>query len=107
MNFQRLFLIVLFLINSSCFLCQSGFNYKIQLLGVNDNVTAKMATDHLRDLFKTYPTFNDSLDVFEFISTVRIDPGDFSDYITGKGYTVLYFKRDEPIIVNEVKAEDK
>lgn len=68
-----------------------NFSYKIKLQNVNTLPEAKYATDPLRDLFKTYPIFNDSLDMFDFISSEFSNETDLIIYMNSKNYTVIFF----------------
>ena len=67
------------------------FNYKIRLQNVTTLPDAKYATDPMRDLFQTYPTFNDSIDHFEFISSILVNETDFIAYMNTKNYTTTFF----------------
>ncbi len=67
------------------------FNYKIKLDKVTNLPEAKYATDPMRNLFKTYPTFNDSLDTFEFSSIVFVEEPEFASYMQTHNYNVIFF----------------
>lgn len=94
-------IVFILLIFSSLVKAQS-YEYNFTLQGVDNLGSAKIVTDDLRGIFKTYPNFNDSTDSFIFMSEVFINNADFSSIMSSKGYSVLSFKINEAI-----KEEEK
>lgn len=72
---------------------QIQFSYTIGISGVTDFASAKEITDPLREEFKTFPTFNDSTDLFEFNSWVDIDSTELSQKLNQYGYSINYYKK--------------
>ncbi len=91
------------MISSSLLSISQSYNYKIKLDGVADPASAKYATDPIRELFKVYPTFNDSTDFFEFNSNVQVGLFEFGDYISAYGYSMIFFYREELLAKEEEK----
>ncbi|MEO6304328.1 MAG: hypothetical protein ABIP51_14275 [Bacteroidia bacterium] len=75
----------------SCVLSAQTFRYKIKLQNVTNLPEAKYATDPMRSLFETYPTFNDSLAIFDFSSSVFIEESYLINYMQDKNYDVTFF----------------
>lgn len=82
------------------------FTYKIKIQNISNLSEAKMITDHLRNLFKCYPTFNDSLDTFIFTSRENISQSTLNITLSQNGYIIQKydrFIRQEIIIKEEEK----
>ena len=77
------------------------YEYKIQIKDVSDLASAKMITDYLRDIFKAYPTFNDSSDCFEFKSEMNINKQGFEYYMKDESKVVLIFQRKNTEVIKE------
>lgn len=77
------------------------YEYKIQVKDVTNLADAKMITDYLRDIFKTYPSFNDSTDCFEFKSELNINKQGFEYYMKDENKIVLIFERKNLQVIKE------
>lgn len=72
---------------------QSTYRYKFKLNAVTNLAEAKNITDPLRFYFKTYPTFEDATDYFEFNSDVDVTLADLTTLLNGYSYTVTEFHK--------------
>lgn len=80
------------------------FTYKLRLVNVTNIEEAKLVTDHLRNAFKTFPTFIDSTNTFQFNSNVNTTKIELVNYLNQYGYTISFFgkvMREEIIFINE------
>lgn len=84
------------------------YSYKFTIQGVDNLAKAKEIIDPLRNLFKCYPVFNDSLDVFEFGSTINVTQSTIMNLLTQNGYVIKKFSksiRGEEFIKEEEKEK--
>ena len=70
---------------------QATYHYKIKLNAVTNIAEAKNITDPLRYYFKTYPTFEDATDYFEFDSDADVTLADLTALLNGYSYTISEF----------------
>ncbi len=96
---KKFLTLLLIMISLSTF--AQKYEYKIKLEDVTNMGEAKMATDYLRDLFKTYPTFNDSTDCFEFKADLSVNQTNFESIMNDEGYIVLFFEKKGLIGIKE------
>jgi hypothetical protein len=86
---------------------QSSVHYKFKLNAVTNLAEAKLITDPLRSHFKTYPTFVDATDDFEFDSYEDVTQAALSSLLNGYGYSIAEFSKqtniEEPVISTKVK----
>lgn len=67
--------------------------YRFKLQNVNDLASAKQITDPLRDLFKVYPIFVDSLDMFVFTSKINLTKQEVKTMLDKYNYNISYFNK--------------
>ncbi|MCH2234584.1 MAG: hypothetical protein MK078_10050 [Crocinitomicaceae bacterium] len=79
------------------------YNVYIKLAGVTDVHAAKYATDPIRYKYKTFPTFNDSTDQFEFVSIYNFPEEEISLLMSAEGYTLEFY---ECIIIRQEGEEE-
>ena len=72
---------------------ETSYLYKIGLVEVDDAVTAKEATDHLRDIFHVFTAYNDSTNHFEFRAGINISKTNFEEQMNSVFYTVFFFEK--------------
>lgn len=94
---MKRFLFVFILLSSFLF-AQTKYIFKIE--SVENMASAKEITDPLRELFQTYPYFNDSLDSFIFISFEQVDGTQVQQIVP---YQVTYFLKQNYAIIKEEK----
>jgi hypothetical protein len=66
-------------------------SYKFKINNVTTLAEAKDITDPLRDKFKTYPTFKDATDHFEFESEVNMTQSGLISLLALYNYTLTEF----------------
>lgn len=78
---------------------QPSYHYKFKLNAVTNLAEAKMITDPLRQKFKTYPTFLDATDYFEFDADTDVTQVGLSDLLNSFNYALTEF--DKQLNVNQ------
>lgn len=90
--------LLIFAILSSFLFAQTKYTLKFE--GIDNMADAKEITDPLRELFQTYPYFNDSIDTFIFISFEQVDGTDVQQIIPNQ---LTYFLKQSYAIIEEEK----
>ncbi|HLP57078.1 MAG TPA: hypothetical protein VK151_18710 [Fluviicola sp.] len=74
------------------------YRYQFQLKSVTDLAEAKMVTDVLRPVFNTeaapfkvFPTFNDAVDQFDFVSEIAVSKEELEAVLAANGIELLSF----------------
>ncbi len=99
-------LAVLLLSSGLALNAQPSVHYKFKLNAVTNLAEAKMITDPLRNHFKTYPTFVDTTDYFEFNAYVDVTQTALSNLLSNYGYSIAEFnKQTYTETVTTVKEE--
>ena len=70
------------------------YHYKITIQDVDDIVSAKLATTVFRDLFESFPTFDDANDTFDFISLSNVNQSDLEGMLIPEGFILLTFSKE-------------
>jgi len=86
---------------------QPSYHYKFKLSGVSNLGDAKMITDPLRNKFKTYPTFIDMTDYFEFDSQVDLTEVNLSGLLNPLNYTLIEFGKKVNLSQPEINIKEK
>lgn len=73
----------------------STFNYKAKFEGVNTAEKAAEVMKTLKTVFKTNSTFNESSGFIEFSSGMSINQTAFSHLMSGEGYQLESFEKQE------------
>jgi hypothetical protein len=69
-------------------------SYSIALAEVGNAVSAKYATDPIRNIFNVFPAYNDSTNRFEFTAPVNIDSAFFSSALLTWNYHTVLFRKE-------------
>lgn len=88
---KKILTTTLLFLSLSIFSQETGYRFKLQ--NVNDLASAKQITDPLRDLFKVYPIFVDSLDMFVFTSKVNLTKQEVKTMLDKYNYNISYFNK--------------
>jgi hypothetical protein len=78
---------------------ESTFNYKAKFEGVHDATKAAPILTAMKTVFKTAATYNEGTEMVEFTSKMSISKTVFNNMMSGEGFPVESFDRQE------VKAE--
>lgn len=89
---KKLFLAICLLTGLNIF-SQTDFSYKVEVLDVTTLASAKQITDPLRDKFKVFPIFNDSLDIFEINTQANVTKEEIRQILLSHGYTLVSFSK--------------
>ena len=98
---KKIFLFASLAISITVF-SQSEYNYKAKFEGANDATKAAPIIKSLKMVFNTPATFNESSGVVEFKSKMSISQTVFNNMMSGEGYQVESFERQE--IKNETAS---
>jgi hypothetical protein len=98
---KKLALIISLALSGSIFSQNEGslFNYKAKFEGVNDATKATPIINAMKMVFKTNAAFNEASGKVEFASKMSISQTVFNNMMSGEGFQVESFERQE------VKAE--
>lgn len=77
-------------------------SYKIELNGVVSRAHAKGVTDFMRNLFSSYPFYNETTCAFVFNSSVNITEEEFKRKMLEVGYLVVSFNNETFYLKKEV-----
>jgi len=94
-------IITIFCLFFSFLIQAQKFEYKIKIKEINNLPEANSITDYMKDIFKTYPIFNDSTDYFEFKSDMNINKRGFEYYMIDEGKILLFFTRTDLTALKE------
>lgn len=102
---MKISLVILLLSSGLGLNAQPSFHYRFNLNAVTNLAEAKMITDPLRNHFKTYPTFVDATDDFEFDSYTDVSQSALSTLLSAYGYSIASFSKQtntvEPVITTK------
>ena len=84
---------------------ESTFNYKAKFEGATDATKAAPIVAAMKTVFKTAATFNEGTGLVEFTSKMSISKTVFNNMMSGEGFQVESFDRQEvkQEVVQEVK----
>jgi hypothetical protein len=90
---KKILIILMLALAGMAFGQNSCYSYKVKLQGIDNPEKAKRPIEYMRILFKTNPVFNDSVDQFEFTSSIPFAENGFRYMMHDDGYVVLFFDK--------------
>ena len=81
------------------------YHYKITIQDVDDVFSAKLATTVFRDLFESFPTFDDAIDTFDFVSLSNVNQTDLENKLILEGFVLLTFSKEIIDETQEIETE--
>jgi hypothetical protein len=98
---KKIFTALLILMSIGLFAQNPYYSYKVKLQGVENIESSKVPGDYLNMIFKSVPTFSDSLNEFEFTSQIALVENGFKYLMQDDGYKVIFFERKEIVKTKE------